>query len=68
MQFVRNLNDPVYDSEGNITTINKLYEYGLISFEKWTNEESNRNTYVAVFKGTSTGWRINYRSWLNKVK
>lgn len=68
MQFVRNLNDPVYDLEGNITTINKLNEYGLISFEKWANEDSNRNIYVAVFKGTSTGWRINYRSWLNKVK
>lgn len=55
MQYIRNLKDPVYDLEGNITTINELHDAGLISFEKWSDEETKRNTYVAVFKDSTIG-------------
>lgn len=67
MKFVK-LTDPVYDLDDNITTINELDEKGLISFEKWIDDSTGRNTYVAVFKGTDEGWRISYQAYKSKIK
>lgn len=66
MKFVK-LTDPVYDLDDNITTINELDEKGLISFEKWTDYSTGKNSYVAVIKGTDSGWRISYQAYKTKI-
>lgn len=66
MKFVK-ITDPVYDYNNNITTIAELNEKGLMSFEKWKTQD-NKNSYVAVFKGTSSGWRISYQAYKSKLK